>query len=92
MLWPAKLQHQSYVRNYLKSQFIITQILISVYSRYLLGDESRLNGLANEQYIEQCCEFLHFEGPPNQHNLIDTLKTETLKTLASIVFLEKVKK
>lgn len=57
-----------------------------------MTDESRLNGLSNEQYIEQCCSVLHFEAPSKFQSLADTVKTEALKTLASIVFLEKTKK
>ena len=57
-----------------------------------MADESRLNGLSNDQFIEQCCKILHFESPPKCQALADTLKTEALKTLASIVFLEKTKK
>uniref|UniRef100_A0A914LPH2 UBA domain-containing protein n=1 Tax=Meloidogyne incognita TaxID=6306 RepID=A0A914LPH2_MELIC len=65
---------------------------ISVYSRCLIADDSRLNGLSNEQFIEQCCTVLHFEPTTKYQALADTLKTEALKTLASIVFLEKTKK
>ncbi|KAL7072127.1 hypothetical protein ACQ4LE_008758 [Meloidogyne hapla] len=65
---------------------------IIFYSRCLMADDSRLNGLSNEQFIEQCCAILHFEAPPKYQTLADTLKTEALKTLASIVFLEKTKK
>lgn len=64
----------------------------SVYSRCLIADDSRLNGLSNEQFIEQCCSVLHFEPTTKYQALADTLKTEALKTLASIVFLEKTKK
>jgi len=60
--------------------------------RCLIADDSRLNGLSNEQFIEQCCSVLHFEPTTKYQALADTLKTEALKTLASIVFLEKTKK
>uniref|UniRef100_A0A915NDM5 DUF908 domain-containing protein n=1 Tax=Meloidogyne javanica TaxID=6303 RepID=A0A915NDM5_MELJA len=63
-----------------------------LYSRCLIADDSRLNGLSNEQFIEQCCSVLHFESTTKYQALADTLKTEALKTLASIVFLEKTKK
>lgn len=56
-----------------------------------MADEARLNGLANEQYIEHCCQVLHFDQPKYQ-NLVDAIKIEALKTLASVVFLEKQKK
>ncbi|CAK5066329.1 unnamed protein product [Meloidogyne enterolobii] len=75
--------------GYPKSIYFST---FSVYSRCLIADDSRLNGLSNEQFIEQCCSVLHFEPTTKYQALADTLKTEALKTLASIVFLEKTKK
>lgn len=72
------------------ARLISTSIIF--YSRCLLGDEASLNGLASDQYIEQCCEFLHFISKRKYQELADAVKTETLKTLASVVFLDKNKK
>ncbi|KAL3125374.1 hypothetical protein niasHT_002102 [Heterodera trifolii] len=62
------------------------------YSRCLITEEWRLNSLANDRFIEYCCEILRCEMPPKCLALIDAVKTEALKTLASVVFLEKDKK
>jgi hypothetical protein len=58
-----------------------------------LGDDSRLNGLSSEQYIGQICAVLRFSETSSKfQQLADAVKTEAMKTLASIVFLEKAKK
>nr|CAD2160959.1 unnamed protein product [Meloidogyne enterolobii] len=92
----TKLRFLYSIKNQNERFYQIIARLISssiiFYSRCLIADDSRLNGLSNEQFIEQCCSVLHFEPTTKYQALADTLKTEALKTLASIVFLEKTKK
>uniref|UniRef100_A0A183C6I5 UBA domain-containing protein n=1 Tax=Globodera pallida TaxID=36090 RepID=A0A183C6I5_GLOPA len=72
------------------TRLIVTSVFF--YSRCLITEEWRLNSLANDGFIEHCCAILRSEWSPKCHTLADALKTEALKTLASVVFLEKDKK
>uniref|UniRef100_A0A1I8B835 Ras-GAP domain-containing protein n=1 Tax=Meloidogyne hapla TaxID=6305 RepID=A0A1I8B835_MELHA len=92
----TKLRFLYSIKNQNERSYQVIARLISsftiFYSRCLMADDSRLIGLSNEQFIERCCALLHFEAPPKYQTLADILKTEALKTLASIFFLEKTKK
>lgn len=61
-----------------------------VYSRCLL-DEWRINYLVNDETIEEICAILQLDMS-NYNLMLDAVKTEAMKTLASIVFLEKPRK
>jgi hypothetical protein len=57
----------------------------------LLAEEWRVNCLSSESNIEQICSLVRLELPGITVYL-DAIKTEALRTLASIIFLEKPRK
>uniref|UniRef100_A0A914CM31 Uncharacterized protein n=1 Tax=Acrobeloides nanus TaxID=290746 RepID=A0A914CM31_9BILA len=68
----------------------LISISVLFYSRCLL-DEQTINILADDKLIEQICALVYLNTTADSP-LLDTVKTEALKTLASIVFLEKPRK
>jgi hypothetical protein len=60
-----------------------------------LLEEWRISTVVKDSMIEQICELVQLDPDTfdaNVKNSVDTLRTEALKTLASIVFLEKTDK
>ena len=54
-------------------------------------DDWRINSLSSEQFIKQICSLLQL-SVPKYELYVDAVKTEALKTLASVIFLEKPRK
>ncbi|KAI1715515.1 E3 ubiquitin-protein ligase [Ditylenchus destructor] len=75
--------------------FCIMSRLISIsalfYSRCLL-DEWRINCLINDDLIEQICALLQLPMGSTYNPGLDGVKTEAMKTITSIVFLDKPRK
>uniref|UniRef100_A0A915E7Q5 UBA domain-containing protein n=1 Tax=Ditylenchus dipsaci TaxID=166011 RepID=A0A915E7Q5_9BILA len=69
----------------------LISISVLFYSRCLL-DEWRINCLINDDLIEQICALLQLDVAPAYNTALDGVKTEAMKTLASIVFLRNLGK
>lgn len=68
----------------------LNAVSVLFYSRCLL-DEWRTNCLLNDSLIEQTTALIHLEVPADML-AVDMVRTDALKTLASIVFLENPRK